>query len=152
VGGKTQDIEVTYNLRVRCSFLRRAREDQASISFGTNQHFQFQHGNEIKILIALRAKADRQRAKEQEGKELLSPRSTTHNPKTNMVVAVVGREVEDAIGRTATPRIDAPGAAATYSIRRITTCYPGTAIDRRIGIVGVPTIRTPLMNITVHIK
>ena len=86
----------------------------------------------------------------QEYKGLLSPRrTTTYNPKTNIVVDVVEIEVV-AKSRTAIPRIDVPRTTAQYLNITALTC-PNTVIFRRIYIIIMPIVLTPFPNIPVHI-
>jgi len=58
------------------------------------------------------------RARGQKRRGLQSPRSTANNPKTDIVVAGVGRVVV-AIGRPAIPRIVVPRAAAFADLSRL---------------------------------
>jgi hypothetical protein len=97
----------------------------------------------------VREKKKEQRAKEQEYKGLLSPRrTTTHNPKTNMVVAV--DEIADAaISRTAIFGIVVPRTTA-HELSFAST-NQSTAIYRRVYIIFIPVIFAPFPHISVHI-
>jgi hypothetical protein len=96
-----------------------------------------------------RKEKEKKRAKEQECKGLLSPhRTTTHNPKTNMVVVGV-ETVEVAKSRTAICRIEFQRTTA----QQLYTTSPcqGTTICRRVIVTIYIIILTPFPHITVHI-